>query len=171
MRIIEITAYKFDELSDSAKEKAREWYRDGGIYPKWWEYTYEDAENIGLKITGFDLDRNRHATGEFTLSAAEVAQNISTNHGETCGTYKTAEAFIEDWQPIFSEYMDESSEHYESYEHEERMQDLEDDFLKSLLEDYSIMLQNEYEYLMGDECVDESIIANDYEFNKNGEMI
>ena len=33
MEIIEITIYKFDELDDKAREKARAWYRDGMEYP------------------------------------------------------------------------------------------------------------------------------------------
>lgn len=49
-----ITFYQYNELSEEAKEKAREWFlRD---YPEygWWEFVYEDidalARNIGLII-------------------------------------------------------------------------------------------------------------------------
>ena len=171
MRTIEITAYKFDELSDSAKEKAMDWCRGGNLDYQWWDGVYEDAERIGLKITGFDLDRNRHATGEFDLAANEVAANIFKEHGKHCETYKTAEAFMQDWQPIFNMYMDENDVNYESTECEDDMQELEDDFTKSLLEDYSIMLQNEYEYLMSDECAEENIIANNYEFDEYGNIL
>ena len=38
--------------------------------------------------------------------------------------------------------MDENHKDYESGEAEERMMELEEEFLKSLLEDYSIILQN-----------------------------
>ena len=37
------TVYQFDELSDSAKEKARDWYRLGAMDYEWWDYVYEDA--------------------------------------------------------------------------------------------------------------------------------
>jgi len=30
--------YRFEELSDKAKERAREWYREGGLYDKWWDH-------------------------------------------------------------------------------------------------------------------------------------
>ncbi len=45
---------------------------------------------------------------------------------------------------------------------------MEKEFLNTLLQDYAQILQKEYEYLMSDEMVDESIIANEYEFNEDG---
>ena len=40
MPVIETTTrtlYKFDELSDEAKEKARDWYREAGAGDQWWD--------------------------------------------------------------------------------------------------------------------------------------
>jgi hypothetical protein len=168
MKTVTIEIYKFDELSEAAKQKAIQKHSGINVDYDWWSSTYEDAEQIGLKITSFDLERNRHAKGDFTLSAAEVAQNILSNHGEMCETYKTAQKFLEEYNPIFSEYMDENSEKYESSEAEEEMQDIEQDFLNSLLEDYSIILQNECDYLQSDEAIIETLIANEYEFEQDG---
>jgi hypothetical protein len=170
MKTIEINLYKFNELSEEAKQKAIERLSDINVSHNWWECTYEDARTIGLKITGFELDRNRHASGDFILSACEVAQNIFNEHGEECETYKTAKKFMEEWQPIFDEYMNEESEKFESYESEQELQELEDEFLRDLLEDYSIMLQNESEYLMTDEAIIETIEANDYDFTEDGKL-
>jgi len=167
-RIIRTKVYQFNELSNEAKEKAISRLSDINVSYDWWMGTYEDAAMIGLKITSFDLDRNRHAKGEFVMAANEVAQNILTNHGEMCETYKTAASFMEDWQPVFNNYMDENHEDYESNESEGKLQDIEDEFLNSLLEDYSIMLQNECEYLQTDKAIQEAIEANEYEFTKEG---
>ena len=52
-----VISYKFEELSPKAKEKARDWFREGALDYDWWDSTYEDAASIGLKITGFDLGR------------------------------------------------------------------------------------------------------------------
>lgn len=136
----------------------------------WWNFTYDDAKEIGLKITSFDLDRNRHATGGFILSANEVAQNIMNNHGECCQTYKTAESFMNEWQPIFNDYMDSESENYESNDLEQQLIEVEDNFLNSLVEDYSIILQNESEYLMSEKAILETIQANEYTFNEYGKI-
>ena len=83
MRTIRTKVYKFSELSDKAKQKAIEKFYDINVDYDWWESVYEDAKNIGLKITGFDIDRASYCNGDFILSACEVAQNISNKHGET----------------------------------------------------------------------------------------
>ncbi len=109
MRNKEITLYQFSELSEEAKEKAINNLFDINLDHDWWEFTYEDAKNIGLKITSFDLDRNRNAKGEFLICANEVAQNILNGHGEKCETFKTAQKFFEEWKPVFNAYNDEAA--------------------------------------------------------------
>lgn len=170
MKTIEIKLYKFNELSKEAQQKAIERLFDINVNYEWWDYTFEDAANIGIKLESFNLDRNRHAKGEFLLSANEVAANIIKDHGEQCSTYKTAQKFMEVWQPVFDSYMDESSENYESQESEEKLQEIESDFLNSLLEDYSVILQNESEYLQSDTSIIETIQANDYDFTEDGKI-
>lgn len=48
--------YTFDELSDAAKEKAREWYRNGQLDYDWWDSVYEQAD-AAAKHLGIDIDR------------------------------------------------------------------------------------------------------------------
>ena len=50
------TLYKFDELSDAAKEKAREWFRRDYPDYDWWEFVYEQADTAA-KHLGIDIDR------------------------------------------------------------------------------------------------------------------
>jgi hypothetical protein len=168
MKTVKVTLFAINELTDEVKSKVLDKFRDINVNYDWWDSIYDDAKEIGLKITSFNLDRNRHAKGKFLLAANEVAQNILNNHGDSCETYKTASSFMEDWQLVFNDYMDESSEKYESKEVEEELQEMEDSFLDSLLEDYSIMLQKQYEFLMEDKAVEETIIANEYQFLENG---
>ena len=162
--------YSFAELSEEAKEKAIENLIDINLYDGWWECIYEDARMIGLGITEFDLDRRREAKGGFILSVCEVAQNILNNHSENCETYKIASSFLDEFNPIFSDYMNEDSERYESSEAEEDLQQLEDEFLSELLEEYSCILQREYEYLYSDEAIIETIEANEYQFTEDGKL-
>lgn len=164
------TVYTFDELSETAKEKAIEKCHSINVDFEWWENVYEDAENIGLKISGFDIGWGGYVKGNFLLSACEVSQSILNNHGETTETYKTAEDFLGTWQPVFDDYMDESSENYESREYEDKMLDIEAEFLRSLCEDYRIMLQREYEYLTSAEAIVETFKANEYEFDEEGNI-
>lgn len=55
-RTIEKTVYTFDELSDDAKEKARDWYREGALHDDWYDCTFEDAKRCGA-LLGIDIER------------------------------------------------------------------------------------------------------------------
>lgn len=54
MRIKETKVYTYEELSDKAKERAREWYRTDYPYYDWWDFLYEDfdtrAQELGIEI-------------------------------------------------------------------------------------------------------------------------
>jgi len=169
MKTHTINTYSFNELSEKAQQTAIEKLYDINVDYNWWESMYEDAENIGLKITSFDIER-RDIEGEFNISAPEVVTNILKEHDETCETYKTAEQFIKIWQPVFNDYMNEESTNYESQESEGHLQELEEEFLNDLLEDYLILLQHEEEYLTSKEAIIETIEASEYEFTADGEI-
>lgn len=147
MRTIQVTLFKFDELSEDAQHRAIAHLADINVDHNWWEYVYEDAARIGLKITGFNEYK---CEGTLTETVGEVCRRIIKDHGRMCGTHKTALDYYKrkrDGRPID-----------------------EDEFLRALLEDYRIMLNSEYEYLTGDEAVAESIRANEYEFTADGAM-
>ena len=154
MKTIKINLFEFNELSEQAKQRAIEKNYDINVEHDWWEFTYEDAKNIGLKLEHFDLDRNRHATGQFIDSPRQVAQKIMKDHGENCETYLTANSFLNEWENT----------------KEEDIEELESNFLTDLLEDYSMMLQKESEYLQSEEAIIETFEANEYTFEEDGTM-
>lgn len=168
MKTIEISLYKFDELSDEAKQNAINELSDINVDYSWWESTYEDANNIGLKITSFDLDRNRQADGKFEMHPNSVAFEILKNHGEKCTTYNTASIYLNTIEEIESKYPGGTDE--DEYNIDCESEYAKDDFLKSLLEDYSIILQNESEYLQSEEAIKETILANEYDFTESGKL-
>ena len=47
MRVKETKLYKFEELSEDSKEKAMEWWREGGLDYEWWDCVVDDAKEIG----------------------------------------------------------------------------------------------------------------------------
>ena len=65
--IVETQLFTFNELSDDAKEKAREWYRQGHLDDDWWDTVYSDFEaiceilGIALKTTSRDARGRRHS--------------------------------------------------------------------------------------------------------------
>ena len=174
MRTIETKVYAFSELSDDAKEQALQGLYDINVDHEWWDSTYEDAERAGLKLSSFDLDRYREAKGDFIECAEECAAKTIAEHGESCETYQTARQYQTDRDALVDKFSDgvdtqrvaEDSE----YEFDRECDDLDAEFLRSILEDYSIILQHEYEYLTGEEAILATIEANDYEFTADGKL-
>lgn len=52
--------FQFDELSDRAKEVAREWYRQASLDYEWWDSVYEDAIRMA-EIIGIEIDYRHHS--------------------------------------------------------------------------------------------------------------
>lgn len=169
--IINTEVMTFDELSNAAKEKARSWWLECGL-DGWSNCTYEDAQNIGLKIKGFDMDSTsfvREVDGEFIISAIECSEKVMSEHGEHCDTYKTAKAFDEAIDAL-PDLPNENSLTYPNAEHAKclAVDAIEGEFLTALLRCYKDMLQQEYDYQCSNEHVDETILANKYTFTKDG---
>lgn len=167
--------FKFDELTEAQKEKALSKLSFINVEYDWWQFTYEEAEEIGLKITSFDLDRNRHAEGVLLYSGCEVAERIIKNHWQDCETFKTASDFLSQWEELVKKYSngvntDIVAEENE-YDFDQEADELEEDFLKAILEDYSIILQKECEYLQSDEAIIYTINCNKYFFDDEGNLI
>jgi hypothetical protein len=172
MRTIRTKVYQFSELSKAAQETAIEVCAYYNVDSDWWQFIYEDAKNIGLKLNGFDLDRNKSAQGYFLESSTESAFSIIKEHGEECSTYKTAKAYLAEYDKLVEKHSDgkkldvvaEGNE----YEFDNDADELQDEFLKCLLNDYSCLLQNEHEYMTSREAIIETIEANEYEFKADG---
>ena len=164
----ETTVYEFEELSEMAQRHAIEKYWDMNVDYDWWEFTYMDASDIGLEITGFNLRRGQECTGKLERTALDVANKILENHGPDSDTYKTATAYIQAYKDLalkaaFSDDEDEDAEYFDT-------EDIDDEFLNSLLSDYWNILDNEYDYLTSDKVVRETLIANEYEFTVEGNI-
>jgi hypothetical protein len=169
MKTIEVNLYQFDELSETAQNKAIEWYQSVAIYDEWWDGVYTDAENIGLKITEFDLDRNRYAKGTWMQSADYSAIEIVKQHGENCETYKIAQSFISDRVKIYNDAAQTpDGEWVNEQKLDNDIEYLENEFEQSLLSEYAMILQREMDYINSREQIIESIKSNEYDFTEDG---
>ena len=157
MKTKAINLYEFDELSDQAKQRA---IADNcGInvdYWCWWHSIYDDAERIGLKITGFSIDMDRHCTGHAIDDVLTMAHKIKTEHGFDTPTYELANEFIKEYAAL-----DEDIDTGE-------LRDFENEFLNAILEEYSILLQREYEWLTSEEAITDVLQSGEYEFLEDG---
>jgi hypothetical protein len=195
MRTVTKAIFKFDELSDRAKEAARDWFRRDYPYNDWWDHIYDDAVAVGeiLGVTfehkkahqpsiWFDgLDGNGGSSFDGTYSHAKgSAQNIRVYAPQDKELHRIADALVEvqrksfyklsarcsssvrsNWlnvEVFHQDYLSVPPERIEAVE--EALRDFNGWIFKQL--------QTEYEYLMSDEQVDESILANDYEFDEDG---
>jgi len=171
MKTKTIEIFEFNELSESAKDKALDNVRQGSYQSEWWDCTYEDAQAIGLCLTGFELDRHRRALGNFEDSAEACAHLIVDNHGEACETYKTATVYLADrFNTIENAPVDGNGELASEYNLDCDLNDLDAEFLRSILEDYSMQLQRESEYLDSKEHLLEMIDCNGYTFTSTGKI-
>jgi hypothetical protein len=141
MKTIQVNLSALEELDEKPKEKALQEYAYFNVEDDWWQFIYEDAAMVGIKITGFDIDRGAYCKGEFITDAKSSADLILANHGENTATYQTAKAF--------------NAEH-------------ENLFLSGILNNYLAILRYEYNYLTSEKAVIETIEANEYLFTIDG---
>lgn len=173
MKTVLVNIYKFNELSEEAKENALSKLSDINVGYEWWESVYYDAENVGLEISSFDTYRG-DIDIDFASHAIETAYKIISEHGEKTETHLLAFNFLKDWNDLVAKHSDgidtsvvhEDKEYYFNKEADE----LEKEFLQQLNEEYLSILNREYEYQISKEAIIETIEANDYDFTENGEL-
>ena len=165
--------YRFEELSDTAQEKAMEKLYDINVDYSWWDCVYEDAKNIGIEIKEFDIGRGSYCKGTFTESELDVAENILKEHGKDCETYMDAYEFVRiialaenayrrDWPDEF----DADGEFDVAYYCPDELEW----FQQTIFENYRLILRKEYDYLTSEEAIRDMIEANDYEFTEDGRI-
>ena len=172
MKTKTIEIYTFNELSDKAKETAVEQNYDYNVYFDWWDNTYYDAENVGIKIKEFDIDRGRCCKIEFKYDAREVCEKIQMEHGEGCETYRIASTFLSDYEELVKKYSDGIKTNIvaedNEYDFDNDADELEDELRNDLAEEYLSILRKEYEYLTSEEAIAEALEANEIAFLVDG---
>ena len=172
MKQVTINVYKFNELSEEGKKKALKNYADINVDYGWWDYIYEDAKKIGLKITSFELYPS-YITSKKINHCIEIANKILKNHGEG-ETHKLATQFLKEWDELVEKYSDGVNKDRVKEGNEdifdEKAEQLEDWFLTKLDKCYSSMLLNDYEHRTSEEGIIETFEANDYDFTDNGKI-
>lgn len=199
MRTIEVQLYQYDELSDSAKQRAREWYLEDGLGYDWWDFCYEDfcrvAEILGIEISC------RQGRGAEIYFTGFYCQGSGSSFVGTYRYVKGAVAKIKQYAPqdeelhrIAKSLQAVQSRHFyklrariesrrdssicvEVWHDDDPYRDIgnAEDEVRDLMNDFNDWmfkrLQDEYEYLTSDEVVEESIIANEYEFDEDGRWV
>lgn len=198
MKTQQITTYTFDELSEPAKQRARDWFRESSCGDNFWsECTLEEAEREG-QLLGIDFartDRNEAriywsgfwsqgdgACFEGTWSASNVkAEKVAEGWGDDPATKE-----IKRIAGVFAEIAREYPQayfrvtHRGHYQHENctvfdvcmvKERAAEDALIENARDFMRWIyrqLEKEWEYQNADAQVDENIRANEYEFTAEG---
>jgi len=173
MRTIEKKVYSFNELSVSAQENALSNLYNINLY-EWWEFTYEDAKNVGLEIKEFDID-HQECYGVLEDSMNNSIDLIMSNHDAESPTYALAFSYRMKWDELVAKYSDgvNTSEVHEDNidQFDQDADELGKDFRSDLCAEYLSILKKEYEYQTSREAIVETIEANEYEFTEDGKLI
>jgi hypothetical protein len=187
MRIKETKVYPFDELDDKAKDRAREWYREGALDYEWWDSTYDDAKTC-LALAGFTVEeiyfsgfssQGDGACFKGSWSAADTkpvkAMRQHAPKDKELHAIAATMRRIARKQPDAAMSVKQrghySHEHCTEFSVDARTPELEEQIIETSRDAMRWIyrqLEKEYEWLMSDEQVDESIRANEYEFTEEG---
>jgi hypothetical protein len=127
-KVIEVEIYKYNELDDSAKQKARDWYIESMDY-EWWEGVYEMAIEDG-KEKGFYIDKiyfsgfHSQGDGASWTGQVDVRQWLEENCEDSIGLSAWCQLIQEEVVDKFSKVTANNAH----YCHESTMQfsDVED---------------------------------------------
>lgn len=182
MRTETITIYKFTELSDTAKERARGWFRACIEVEEWASYAIDDAIEIGALIgleisrpVCFDLDR-RGIT--FSWSYAYVSGGLRAIKAQRPGDTHLHNAArrlqklqqrnfyqLKGCEGRYGVYTTRADGAQQTPGADIELDDCIQQFKAWVLSE----LRAEYEYQTSDEVIDETLATNDYEFTVVGE--
>jgi hypothetical protein len=198
--------FKFSELDDSAKERARDWYREGALDYEWWDCTFDDAKEC-LALAGFEV-RNIYFSGfssqgdgavfngewhankaqpvkamkahapknkDLHAIAAEARAIAKLRPDASMATARWIRGYYFGRDDVFA-HCEREDDGVERTSAEWDARGKDDDAIEERIVELARdaahwiyrQLEREYEWLMSDEQVDESIIANDYEFTEEG---
>ena len=207
--VIETTVYQFNELNDTAKERARTWYRRASEGDNWFsESVIEDASTIAA-IIGIDVRQSpvKLMGGGTRLEPTIYWSGFASQGDGACfegfysykpGSVAAVKAYapqdtelhriaeeLQGIQAPFFYRLSATIKHRGHYYHEHSMEvsaDYSGDDSRDIIEAESALseafsdfahwiyrhLESEYEWINSDEVVNETIVANEYTFDEEG---
>ena len=182
MRKMTVTVYSFAELSDDAKDRALNAFRDINVEFDWWDGAYDMICTAG-KLLGLDIDRISFDADLYCIFNADyeyargAAKSIQAEFPHATDLHEVARKLQALQRRHFYSLScavteGRSMNRYECFRF---CEDYECSDLGDIIDDFAywawILLCDEYEYLTSDEAVQEAIEANEYEFTEDGKLV
>lgn len=191
MRTVQTQVFKFAELSNAAKERAKAWYAEG--LDRWWDSSFEDAKQIGA-LLGFEID-NIYFSGfssqgdgakfEGSFSYAKGCVKAVKSHAPLD---TTLHAIAEEWAAIqkanfykvngkvkcTGRYQHSGETDFEVYRDSVEVDaDLEERVaacIRSFMDWVYTQLEKEYDGINTDQYIADYMEANGFEFEADGSV-
>lgn len=182
MREMTVTVYSFAELSDDAKDRALNAFRDINVEYDWWDGAYDTirtaGELLGLEIGDIHFDTDLYCIFDASYEYARGAAKAVRDEFPHATDLHDVARKLQDLQKRHFYSLacavkeGQSMNYYRCFRFGEYY---ECDDLGDILDDFAhwawVLLDGEYEYLTSDEVVKEMIEANEYEFTADGELV
>ena len=156
MRVLTVEAFRFQDLEDEAKERAREWYRDGLDYP-WFSESIDSirafAKHFGVSLMDWEIGGGRNYIKTDATNANFRGVRLDSINRDHMPTGYCLDADL--WEAFYDEF--------------KKTGDAKHAF-EQALEAALCAVQRDIEYQYSNEAVDESLRFNEYEFNSNGSI-
>ena len=189
MQSMTVETYKYDELSEEAKEKALETMQDINTDYEWWDSAIEDAKEIG-RIMGIEISNiyfsgfSSQGDGAFFKGEYAYRKNSVKELIEYAPADEELHRIVKELRIVqgrdfyqLSANAKQTGYYYDaeiavSREDYKEMSKNAEESLKELLTDFMHWiyrtLEKEYEYLTSKEAIEETIRANEYKFTEDG---
>ena len=157
MRTIELEVMTFEELTDSAKDTARDWWRDGNEYT-WWS---DAIKSIDAFCSEFNVRIRDYQIGTWRPSYVETDAKNANFRGLKLSEFTrdhNPTGYCLDltlWNTFYDTWKESGSALY-------AFNKAIDEAVRDIVRDM--------EYLDSNEAVDEMLIVNGYEFYPNGKI-
>jgi|LauGreDrversion4_2_1035121.scaffolds.fasta_scaffold237043_6 hypothetical protein len=156
MRVLTVEAFRFQDLEDEAKERAREWYRNGLEYP-WFSESIDSirafAKHFGVSLMDWEIGGGRNYIKTDATNANFRGVRLDSINRDHMPTGYCLDADL--WEAFYDEF--------------KKTGDAKHAF-EQALEAALCAVQRDIEYQYSNEAVDESLRFNEYEFNSDGSI-
>lgn len=200
MQTVQVNIFKYNELSQEAQKRARDWYRNlNSQDSSWSDFVIEDAKEVGKRL-GFEIDKVYFSgfysqgsgacfEGTFRSSQFKLGeiQQYTPQDKELHRIAAEIEKIVNQFYAIHLKVR-HSGHYYHKFctNFEVSITDNEDNEIdtkeaadaekylielsRDLMEWIYRALEKEYEYLNEDEQIAESLIASNFDFEENGKV-